>query len=164
MKAGALAVIIGYLLDTNHVGYYFNKDARVMARLALLPLDSPLRASVISLGEIEAGHKITESTDHHQRDEFDRFVTHTFRRHALPVTPWTRYPYGDLIEGIWRRHPPRTRRIGTEQHLIGLGVDINDVWIAAQAIEYNLVLVTEDAMEPIREAAGKLLDVENWAA
>ena len=74
-----------YLLDTNHVGYVFERHQSVMSRLRSLPPETPLRASVISLGEIEAGHRITETTEHQRRDEFDRFVFQEFRPHALPV-------------------------------------------------------------------------------
>ena len=151
-----------YLLDTNHVERLFEEHERVMARLGSLPPDTQIRASVISLGEIEAGHRITETTDQQRRDDFDRFVALKFRPHALTVSPVTRYCYADLIEGIWQRNPPTSRGTRSEWHLIKLGVDINDVWIAAQAIEHNLILVTEDKMQCIRESAGKLLDVENW--
>ncbi len=153
-----------YLLDTNHVGYIFQRHNRVMSRLRTLPPNILLLASVISLGEIEAGHRITETTDQQRRDEFDRFVYQEFRPHALMVSPTTRYCYADLIEGIWQRYPPSSGHTRTERHLVELGVDINDIWIAAQAVEHNLILVTEDNMRPIKESAGRLLDVENWAA
>ena len=153
-----------YLLDTNHVARLFEKHERVIARLDSLPPDTPIRASVISLGEIEAGHRITETTDQQRRDDFEQFVVLEFRPNALTVSPMTRHNYADLIEGIWQRNPPTSGRTRTERHLVELGVDINDVWIAAQAIEHNLILVTEDNMQCIREAAGKLLDVENWVA
>ena len=153
-----------YLLDTNHVGYIFQQHNRVMSRLRSLPSNTPLLASVISLGEIEAGHRTTKTTNQQRRDEFDRFVYQEFRPHALMVSPTTRYYYADLIEGIWQRHPPGSGRNRTERHLVELGVDINDIWIAAQAVEHNLILVTKDNMQPIKESAGKLLDVEDWAA
>ncbi len=151
-----------YLLDTNHLEHVFNGHGRVVAHLASLPAATQIRTSVISLGEIEAGHRITKTTDQQRRDEFDRFVFQEFRPLALPLSASTRQYYAQLIEGIWQRNRPSSGRTGTEWHLVKLGVDINDVWIAAQAIEHNLILVTEDNMRCIREAAGKLLDVENW--
>jgi predicted nucleic acid-binding protein len=44
-----------------------------------------------------------------------------------------------------------------------LGIQENDLWIAAQALEYNLVLVRNDKMDRIRDACEEL-QVENWAA
>ena len=43
-----------------------------------------------------------------------------------------------------------------------LGIDENDLWIAAQAIEHNLVLVTNDEMKRIKHVAGPVLDIEDW--
>lgn len=43
-----------------------------------------------------------------------------------------------------------------------LGIDENDLWIAAQSIEHNLILVSNDKMARIREVAGPVLDVEDW--
>jgi len=152
-----------YLLDTNHLARVFDQHQRVMAHLQSLPADINLFASVISLGEIAAGHRITTTTNHQRRDEFERFVTHEFRPHALTVNQATREYYAQVIEGIWQRNPPTSGAVRTEQHLVALGVDINDVWIVAQTLEHNMILVTEDRMECIRESAGRLLDVENWA-
>jgi len=44
-----------------------------------------------------------------------------------------------------------------------LGIQENDIWIAAQAISRNLTLVTNDAMWRIRNIAGKSLHIDNWA-
>lgn len=153
-----------YLLDTNHIGHVFGRHQRVMARCRSLPADARLFASVISLGEITAGHRITTSKDHQRRDEFERFVTQEFRPHALSVIPSTREYYAQVIDGIWQQQPPSGSGVRTEKHLVNLGVDINDVWIVAQALQRNLILVTEDKMECIRKAVGRLLDVENWVA
>lgn len=157
-------MVKGYLLDTNHIAYVFDRHQRVVARLLSLPPNTGLFASVISLGEIAAGHRITATTDHQRRDEFDRFVTHEFRPNALRVNQATREYYAQVIEGIWERDPPTSGAVRTEQHLVALGVDINDVWIVAQTLEHNLILVTEDRMECIRASARRLLDVENWAS
>ena len=43
-----------------------------------------------------------------------------------------------------------------------LGIDENDLWIAAQSIAHNLVLVSNDRMLKIRTAAGVVLDLEDW--
>jgi tRNA(fMet)-specific endonuclease VapC len=43
-----------------------------------------------------------------------------------------------------------------------LGIQENDIWLAAQALEFNLVFVTNDTMERIRDVCQEL-QVENWA-
>ena len=42
-----------------------------------------------------------------------------------------------------------------------LEIQENDLWIVAQAVERNLVLVSNDAMKRIREIAPDLV-VEDW--
>ena len=153
----------GYLLDTNHIGFIFDGKRSVIAQLRSLPSRAEVCASVISLGEIEASFRITTSNDLQRRDEFERFVNNEMAPWVLRVDRFTRQFYGELVEGIWRRHQPRNAKVRTEYHLVTLGVDVNDLWIAAQAIEHNLILVTQDKMDTIREAAGKLLDIQNWA-
>lgn len=47
-----------------------------------------------------------------------------------------------------------------------LGIDENDLWIVAQAVERNLVLVTSDKMRRIRKTIRELhsgFRVEDWA-
>ena len=81
----------------------------------------------------------------------------------LDVTAKTASFYGELIGKIWINHPPPTAKTRTDDHLVKLGVDINDIWIAAQSIEHNLRLVTSDNMACIKEAAeGLLSDSERW--
>jgi predicted nucleic acid-binding protein len=65
------------------------------------------------------------------------------------------------MERIWRQHPPGNDRIKTQQHLSALGVDVNDVWIAAVALERNLTLLTEDRMDTIRNCVPEIR-IENW--
>ena len=44
-----------------------------------------------------------------------------------------------------------------------LGSLENDLWIAAQAISRNLILVTNDKLTRITEVAGSDLRIDNWA-
>jgi tRNA(fMet)-specific endonuclease VapC len=73
----------------------------------------------------------------------------------------TRDSYALIMEQIWRRHPPGSDRIRTQQHLSHLGVDVNDVWIAAVALEHGLTLLTNDGMDVIRECVQDLR-FANW--
>lgn len=66
------------------------------------------------------------------------------------------------MAGIWQRNPPANKKISTEAHLASLGVDINDIWICAAALEHNITLVTEDRMACIKDAAGTELRCECW--
>ena len=162
--------IEGYLMDTGIVVHYFSRQVNVIARIESLPDDSMLFISAITRGELEFGHCRTTSTDHERRAEFDRFVRDEFRdRFIISVTKDTGMYYGDLKAKLFATYPPQNRRINHPETLFDpvtgseLGIDENDLWIAAQAIEHNLVLVTADKMEKIKTVAGGLLeDAENW--
>jgi tRNA(fMet)-specific endonuclease VapC len=89
---------------------------------------------------------------------------------VLDVTSTTRVYYGSIRAALFERYAPRDKR--AKRFRLGqltdpvseleLGIQENDVWIAAQAIEYNLVLVSNDKLTKIRDVAGDLL-LENWA-
>jgi tRNA(fMet)-specific endonuclease VapC len=90
---------------------------------------------------------------------------------VLNITKATRIYYGSLRARIFEKYAPNERRCRglRPEQLIDLvtsrelGIQENDLWIAAQALEYNLVLVTNDKMDRIRDVCEDL-QVENWAA
>ena len=53
----------GYILDVNHVEAYFAKNPSFMERFREVPPDTQMRVCAITVGEIEAGHGMTDSTD-----------------------------------------------------------------------------------------------------
>ena len=152
----------GYLLDNNHIGALFRKDASVLLKLRSIPVDWQIRVCSVTLGEIEAGHRMTEPTDHSKRDDYERFVNENFLHHALEISIHTRETYAEIIARIWEKYPPANPKKRTEQHLVDLGVDINDVWAVAVAWEHGLTFVTADKMACIREVVGDEVQFENW--
>jgi predicted nucleic acid-binding protein len=78
-----------------------------------------------------------------------------------PIDETTRDSYAFIMERIWRAHPPPNTRTDTQKHLSEQGVDVNDVWIAAVALERGLTLLTEDRMATIRACVPELL-FGNW--
>jgi len=64
----------GYLLDTNHVGAYHRKEPNFVQRLRDVPPQNLPRVCAITLGEIEAGMRLTTAGDQVQRDDYARFV------------------------------------------------------------------------------------------
>jgi tRNA(fMet)-specific endonuclease VapC len=88
---------------------------------------------------------------------------------VLDVTSTTRTYYGSIRASLFDRYTPR-RKLNKQLRLgqltdpvseLELGIQENDVWIAAQAIEYNLVLVSNDKLTKIRDVADGLF-LENW--
>lgn len=151
----------GYLLDTNHLSAFAQDNPTILKKLAELPPDVQLRVCVITLGESEAGHRITESTNQEKRDAYTAYINRVFLPNAIPVTGNTRLYYADIIGRVWTQHPPQTRRRRTEAHLVSLGIDVNDIWITAVALEHKFILVTNDKMTIIKEVVSEI-KFENW--
>ena len=163
----------GYLLDTNTVDYWFDpkrpEHPRVLARIGSLPAGTPLLISVISLGEIEYGHAAVSGGQTPVQANHMDFVRQHFPL-ALAILESTASCYGDLRARLFERFGPATRKQGLRPEQLRdpltareLGFQENDLWIAAQAIEHNLVLATHDRMGRIQEVARGRLRVEDWA-
>lgn len=156
----------GYLLDTNHVNAWFNGNQAFMGRLGgITPERRFFWVSAISVGEIEFGSAITSGSREVAKD-FRQFLNREFRllseNMVLPVDEHVGDYYAKIMGGIWSKHPPRSDKIKTEAHLLKLGVDINDVWIAATAWNHGLTLLTSDNMRCIRESTSDAITVEAW--
>jgi tRNA(fMet)-specific endonuclease VapC len=163
----------GYLLDTNIVAYWFDErrseHQRVLQHIQGLLEAAPLMISAITLGEIEYGIQVAR-IDALEQEAFHAFIS-TNLPMVLDITKATRIYYGLLRASIFEKYAPnpRRRRGLRPEQLINpvtsreLGIQENDLWIAAQALEYNLVLVTNDKMDRIRDVCEDL-QVENWTA
>ena len=153
----------GFLLDTNHVDAYCQNDPKVLAKLRTFPVDWPIRVCTITLGEIEAGHLITTTTDQAKRNDFIKCINEEFLRYALSTSIFTRFKYAQIISRILRANPMPKRDTKTERHLVqACGVDINDVWTVASAWEHNLTFATTDKMAAIRTAVKDDVQFDNW--
>lgn len=166
-------MVQGYLLDTNIIAYWFNKNRSehqsVTENVASRPATSPLRVSAISLGEIEYGHMANPQEGEPIQIQRDKFVREQLPT-VLDVQKTTKLYYGALRAKLFERFGPRKHKKGLRpEQLVDpissrkLTIQENDLWIAAQAIEHNLVLVSSDRdMRRIQEVAPELT-VEDWA-
>lgn len=161
----------GYLLDNNAIAHWFSKQKDFCGHMSTLGDDPPLFVSAIIVGEIECGHKTTLSTDPDRREEYEKFVRERLFSYVLPIGVHTREPYAYLRSNLFwmcigkkKKKMPKHPELW-EDPLTGhaLGIDENDLWTAASAIEHNLVLVTNDKLRQLREAdkEGRLL-IEDW--
>jgi predicted nucleic acid-binding protein len=152
----------GYLLDVNHVGPFIRKEPGIMAKARATPADHLIWICNITVGEIEAGNRgMSQTTDQRKRDEFIRLVNEKFESFKLVISEHTPACYGEIMGRIWQADPPHPR-IKTEQHLLNLGVDINDVWAVAVAWEHGLTFLTDDKMACIRKAVEEDVEFDCW--
>jgi tRNA(fMet)-specific endonuclease VapC len=166
-------MVRGYLLDTNILKYWFNEATpehhHVIRHLMALDVNAPLRISAISLGEMEYGHRCESDTDTPIQTAFKDFVNKRLPD-VLRIHRSTSIHYGHIRANLFKKYAPKNKRSGLRPCQLvdpitatSLGIQENDLWIAAQAIEFNLVLVTHDRLSCIKEVASELLEVEDWA-
>ncbi len=166
----------GYLLDTQTIRYWFDGPsgpypAVHVAAQARRSSESPVYVSAITLGEIRHGCTVHAVPD----SEYAEFIRTQFPQ-ILDVTRHTADEYGRIRPVLFEKFAPRSRKQGKKQRaeeLIDpvsgreLGIDENDLWLVAHAVERNLILVTHDKMLRIREALVKLaisVRIEDWAS
>ena len=162
----------GYLLDTNIVSYWYDESRpqheRVKQRIEELPQETPLMISAITLGEIEYGLWVVLEDNATWQEAFREFVDRRLPM-VLGISKTTCTSYGMLRARLFEKYAPRERRrraLRPEQLIDPvtsreLGIQENDLWLGAQALEFNLVLASNDAMERIRDTCNEL-QVENW--
>lgn len=167
----------GYLLDTNVICDWLDEtkprhDAVSQKVEKAAQAQAVIVTSSIVLGEIEYGIAATGGAAQQSLVNFHGQVTRQFaqERLLLNVSQSTASIYGDLRARLFEKFAPKKRRRKglRPEELIDpvtakeLGIQENDLWIAAQAIERNLILVTNDAIAHIWKVAAELR-VEDWS-
>jgi len=166
----------GYLFDTNAVSPLWNvrhPEHDIIKNFFASVSQSPVWLSTIVLAEIEYGMKVTLEMDTDSQNQ----VRHEMSNHPfiLDIDKHTIGPYSDIRAELFKEFSPRDRRgrptVKWPEDLIErtsakeLGVQENDIWIAAQAIQYNLILVTGDRMQRLVDVSENLdnpLRISRW--
>ncbi|MBE3123806.1 MAG: PIN domain-containing protein [Planctomycetes bacterium] len=184
-----------YLLDTNIVAYWYDsrrpEHAKVLDHIEAVRQPDPqtpyvprLFVSVVTIGEIEYGHRVVampnvskQSEYLSKQSEYLKFVGEQCLE-PLVITRHVGERYGNLRAWLFKEFSDKKKRARWPEELAdpttakSLGVQENDIWIAAQAITHNFVLVTHDSRghfgELQRHFAETLrvedkLRVEDWA-
>jgi tRNA(fMet)-specific endonuclease VapC len=162
----------GYLIETTILSDWIARDTAVIDHVQRLPEESPIYLSVVTLGEIEYGYiRISETADE-KREEFDRFLLEMAPIPVvLDVTRHDARRWAEVRVRLFDKFAPKKKRTAGLRVSqlrdpctdLELGIQENDLWIAGQAVERNLVLVTRDKMNCIREVCPELR-VENWSS
>jgi len=166
----------GYLFDTNAVGPLWNvrhPEHDAVNTFFASVSGSPVWLSTIVLAEIEYGLKVTPKIDVESQNQVRREMSKCPL--ILDIDKHTIGPYSDLRAELFKKYSPRNRRgrltVKWPEDLVEqtsakeLGIQENDIWIAAQAIQYNLILVTEDHMSRLAEVSNSLsnpLQIAKW--
>jgi predicted nucleic acid-binding protein len=120
-----------------------------------------LRVCPIALGEVEWGMRTTNTTNPELRAKCRRFIEENMLEFVWYIETTARDSYAEITHEIWQSHSPPSANVDTQQHLSRLGIDVNDVWIAAIALERGLILLTKDQLYPIRNCVPEIT-IQNW--
>lgn len=174
-----------YLLDTNILSYWYNTNCaehgRVAARANVSRQADPqsnyvsrLFISIITLGEIEYGHRVDHQPDAAKQAAYAKFVREQCPI-ALELSSHVAEQYGEMRAWLFNNCGPKAKKSNARraEELVNpttgkeLGIDENDIWIAAHAKTHNLVLVTHDSrgnFGKVLKQFSATLAVEDWAA
>jgi predicted nucleic acid-binding protein len=177
--------VADYLLDTNILSYWYDtncpESARVVAAVNKATQPDPttgytsrLFVSVITLGEMEYGHRVAQKPDVVKQADYARFVREQCPV-ALDVIPHVAEQYGQMRAWLFnncglsanKTKPKRAEQLVFPSHGGELGIDENDLWIAAQAMTHNLVFVSRDRrgnFGRVLQHFAPSLRVEDWAS
>ena len=155
----------GYLFDTNIWSYAFEEAEFVTERIQKLE-KSQIYLSAVVWGEMICGARANPKFDFEQ---YKKFILKD-KPLILPIDKNVGEVFGGLKAIIFEKRSERTLRSKTGRANLfktpmpskNMGVDENDLWIAAQALAYNLILVTNDRMHALLELSPKELKYEIW--
>ncbi len=172
-----------YLLDTQIIRYWYDTgckkhaavigNAEALRTLAASAEHKPrLLVSVVTLGEIEFGHRVQVGAHAAEQEAYMRFVSEQLP-HRLDLTDGAVTAFGEIRSMLFNEYAPgdlRRSKMRPEQLVdpttsLNLQIQENDLWLCAQAVGYGMVLVTNDAMKPIIAVAEGMhppLLVQNW--
>ena len=82
----------------------------------------------------------------------------------LAISSNTAEDYANFRRRLFDRFDKKGKYSEDREDLLGqkVGIGENDLWLAAQACERNLILVTGDKMKRIREIVDQGVRIEIW--
>lgn len=121
---GGEALAGGLLIDTNIVIAAFKEEASALEKLREI-LSEQLFVPAIVLGELHYGARRSARTG----ENLERIEAFARGSNVLPCDETTARLYGSVRDGLHRRGRP---------------IPENDIWIAAVALQHDLVLASRD--------------------
>ena len=143
-----------YLLDTNLVSVLYDaarsNHGAVRAALAAFDPAAPQLVSAITIGELRFGLALSRAAGR-SLDHIESCIERTEEHPLAEIGRHTAEAFGYVKSSVALQRVDIGRRIprwveAWSDRVTGqlLQIDENDLWIAAQAVERNLVVVTSD--------------------
>ena len=145
-----------YLLDTTHCLQFILGFPKIQEKQSILGSDL-ITTSVIVRGELLFGaHKSGRLIDSLTKIEaFFEDIT------VYPIDKTTSDIYGNLKNTILNQFGPKDKNKRRNFKVESLGFKDNDLWIVSTAIQYRLILVSEDH-HVLRLKGINGLTIESW--
>lgn len=153
-----------YLLDTNaasalwDVGDEHHNEALGFVQRAAAA-GGFIFVSRVVIAEIEYGFKLYTKSDPMRRSQMDTAMR-AFTG-IREISKGTTEHYSNIRAALFKRYAPRTskdkvrnvrpERLTDKTTAVELGIQENDLWMAAVAVEYNMTFVSDDKMSHIKE-------------
>ncbi|MCL4492412.1 MAG: type II toxin-antitoxin system VapC family toxin [Nitrospirae bacterium] len=165
-----------YLLDTNILGplaefkaaIKTDESAKIEKHMNALPENTRIFLCPISVGEVESGVRIDYKNS--DKTKLAQEILSAFT--CLPIDAnLAREYYAKLRARLFNKYAPKDSDNRKKRRMEewrepttskDLKIQENDLWLAAVAMAHNLILVTRDNMDAIREVAGSAIAFENW--
>ena len=145
-----------YLLDTNHCSYIINNTPNVIAALESRS-DSNIGISIITYAELLY---MTEKSER-QAQNLAAVQAFLMSVDLYFIDEETAIFYSQLKAAVFNQFAPKDKKKRRSTSIGDLGFDDHDLWIAATAIQHNLILFSADSdFVRIRQAQPFL--VESW--
>lgn len=147
-----------YLLDTNHCSRIIQGDPIVLQAI-LSRRNAQVSLSVIVQGEMLF---MAENSDR-RTENLDQVQTFLKMFDLYPIDDATSRTYAQLKANLLKTFGPKDKKQRRTTRIQSLGLDDNDLWIAATALQYGLILVTADSdFTRIQQVCN--LQLESWIA
>ncbi len=145
-----------YLLDTNHCSLAIQHQPDIIAQLSAL---GQAQVSTCVIVQAELIYMAENSQNQQNNLQLvENFLQNIF---IYAIDSNTAKIYGAVQAELMRRFGPKERSKRRRTRLIDLGVSQNDLWIAAIALQHNLILVSADS-DFLRIQTVRDLPVETW--
>jgi tRNA(fMet)-specific endonuclease VapC len=160
-----------YIFDTNIASALWDKKNTYYEAAndfinSLNPTDR-IVISCTALAEIKYGHKVFSSSDEKRRKKIEEAIN-SYK--VIGIDKHTADPYSEIRSNLFKKYGTKDIRgkIREKQpeNLIDrttssqLGIQENDIWIAAIAVQYNMILVSSDRMKRIKDITPNLLVID----
>lgn len=145
-----------YLLDTNHCSQAILKDSSILNRLSDLT-DVSITTCAIVQGEL------VDMVERSQQRVSNLALIQRFLQglYIYEIDEAVANTYGQLKASLFNQFAPKDRSKRRKTKIQDIGFDDNDLWIAATAIYYNLILVSRDSdFQRIQQISS--LSLESW--